>query len=345
MSADAGRGALAFAAYLAVIGFAALEVGTRLLVEEPEPLVIPSANPRLVYELNPARRGVNSLGMRGPEVSPAELEGAFVVAAVGDSHMFSTEVRRNDRTIPARIQQRLAARWPASKPRVLNFGVPGYNTTQELALLEARVLDFEPQVIVLQYTVNDLHVCNYIWPRFPTLNALIHKSHFAVFAIKRLLYSPFGQRHFFEPVGLHLPDLLLYQAGLVGTLRGEPGGDERLRGHPPRNPERVPERYHYMLGRENWERHLRRFGERAREAGVALVGTGFIEAADRSVWERAGFEVVSFYDIFAGRDMSTEGGYDASRSSDHFSAHGSGIIGAALADAIAERFEATPATR
>jgi hypothetical protein len=345
MSADAGRGSLVFAVYLAVVGFAVLEVGTRLLVEEPDPLVIPSASPRLVYELNPARKGVNTLGMRGPEIEPRAIEDTFVVAALGDSHMFSTKVRRNDRTIPARIEQRLAARWPASKPRVLNFGVPGYNTAQQLALLEARVLDFGPDAIVLQYTINDLHVCNYVWPRLPSLNALIHKSHFAVFAVKRLLYSPFGQRHLFEPVGRHLPDLLLYQPGLVGTLRGLPGGDEHLRGHPPRDPERVPERYHYMLGRENWERHLRRFGELGLEAGAALIGTGFIEAADRPVWERAGFEVISFYDIFAGRDMLAEGGYDASRTSDHFSARGSHVIGAALADAIADRFDAAPLAR
>jgi lysophospholipase L1-like esterase len=343
MSGDAGRVSLAYVVFLAVVGFAVLEVGTRLLVKQPIPLVIPSADPQLVYELNPARKGINSLGMRGRELEPGELEGAFVVAAIGDSHTFSVKVRRNDRTIPAHIEQRLAARWPASNPRALNFGVPGYNAAQHLAVLEARVLDFEPDVIVLQYTINDLHVCNYLWPRFPGLNALIHKSHFAVFAVKRLLYSPFGQRHFFEPVGRRVPDLLLYEPGLVGTLRGGRDGEEHLRGHPPRDPERVPERYHYMLGRENWEHHLRRFGEVAREAGAALIGTGFIEAADRVIWESAGFEVVSFYDIFAGRDMLAEGGYDASRSSDHFSARGSRIIGAALADAIAERFEATPA--
>ena len=345
MSGDAGRGAFAFAIFLAVVGFAVLEVGTRMLVEEPDPLVVASVDPRLVYELNTARTGVNALGMRGPALEPGELEGAFVVAAVGDSHTFSAEIRRNDRTIPARIEQRLAAHWPAAKPRVLNFGVPGYNTAQELALLEARILGFEPDVVVLQYTINDLHVCNYVWPRFPSLNALIHKSRFAVFAVKQLLYSSFGRRHFFEPVGRHLPDLLLFQPGLVGTLRVLPGGDERLHGHPPRAPERVPERYHYMLGRENWERHLRRFGELAREAGVVLIGTGFIEDADRSVWERAGFAVVSFYDIFAGRDMLAEGGYDPARTSDHFSARGSRIIGTALADAIHERFETAPAER
>ncbi|HEY5657362.1 MAG TPA: SGNH/GDSL hydrolase family protein, partial [Myxococcota bacterium] len=252
---------------------------------------------------------------------------------------------RNDRTIPAQIEQRLAAHWPASNPRALNFGVPGYNTAQELALLEARVLAFEPDVVILQYTINDLHVCNYLWPRFPTLNTLIHKSHFAVFAVKQLLYSPFGVRHLYDPVGRIFPDLLLFQPGLVGTLRALPEGDERLRGHPPRSPERVPERYHYMLGRENWERHLRRFGALARGAGATLLGTGFIEAEDRAVWERAGFEVLSFYEIFEGRDMRAEGGYDPSRTADHFSARGSQIIGTALADAILRRFGQPPRAR
>ncbi len=52
--------------------------------------------------------------------------------------------------------------------------------------------------------------------------------------------------------------------------------------------------------------------------------------------------MVSFYEIFSGRDMLVDGGYDPNLTADHFSERGSRIIGTALAEAIRARFGAAP---
>jgi hypothetical protein len=100
-----------------------------------------------------------------------------------------------------------------------------------------------------------------------------------------------------------------------------------------------------MLGRENWIAHIDAFGDLARSAGIRLIATGLIEAADRGVFERAGFEVLSFYDIFEGRDMRLEGGYDPADSSDHFDVRGSEIIAVALAEASRRRWRGDRSSR
>lgn len=325
------RRLLAYAAYLVAICCALLELTTRLLRTPEIPVFVASDNPRLVYVLNPERPEINSLGMRGPEIDLDDRGGALTIAAVGDSHTFSVGVPSWELSFPARIAYHLAS---GSEPvRVLNFGVPGYNTAQELELFESRVVGLSPDWVILQYTVNDSHVCNYLQPGHPRVNAWIHRSAFLVWAWKRTLYSPWGLAHLYDFVGTHAPDLLLYEPGLVGTLRILADEDPTLAGHPPRSPERVPARYHYMLGRESWIRHVRRFGEVARRAGIAALATGFIEPADRGIFADAGFQVLSFYEIF--RDVGLEsGGYDPRKSWSHFNGRGSDLVGRALARAI-----------
>ena len=38
---------------------------------------------------------------------------------------------------------------------MLNFGVPGYNTVQEVALLRYKALKWKPRIIILGYILND----------------------------------------------------------------------------------------------------------------------------------------------------------------------------------------------
>jgi hypothetical protein len=326
-----------FVLYCALIGIGILEVLVRFVTSEPIPYVAPSTNERLVYELNPERREFNRDGMRGPEIRWEALDDAYVIAVIGDSHAFSSEVRRYDRTFPARLEADLRSMSPERSVVVLNFGVPGYNTAQELELFQTKVMDLAPDLVILQFTINDSHVCNYLLPAYPRLNALFHRSELLVFAWKKILYSNFGRDLLLERVGRHLPDLLLYREGLVGTLRVRADDDPAMAVHPARRPERVPARYHYMLGRENWEAALWRFGKLGRTAGIELMATGVIEATERGAFEAAGFEVLSFQELFAGLDMLNDGGYDPARTSDHFDERGSAIIGSGLARAIGPR--------
>lgn len=76
-------------------------------------------------------------GFRGPAPS---REGRTRVALVGDSFTFAIGVGEADT---------FAARLATDAREVLNFGVPGYSTDQEVLLLEREVLPLDPDVVVL----------------------------------------------------------------------------------------------------------------------------------------------------------------------------------------------------
>lgn len=315
------------------------EIAVRWIdVREPVSLYIPSTNPRLVYELNPHHPEINTFGMRGDALDVDALAGKYIIAAIGDSHTYSLAVDEARDAVPQQLERALNQLLGREQVKVLNLGVPGYNMAQELEVLQAKALPRHPHLIILQYCINDTHVCNYIQPEHPWLNQLIHHSHLFVFLWKHLLYSDFGKRHFLNAIGLRIPDGLLFEKGLVGTLKSDvPGEVQAHRGHPARTPVRVPARYHYMLGRDNWERRVREFASICQHAGIPLLATGFIDAEDRTVFLRAGADVYSFSDIMT-REQMKQYGYDPERTYTHFDADGLALIGEALARFVGERY-------
>jgi hypothetical protein len=328
-------GRILLRAGLVALPLVVAEVATRVFDPEPISFAVPSRDPLLVYELNPAYPEINSRGMRQPELDARKLASSFVVAVVGDSHAYSRASPRWQQTFPARLEHHLAE-ITGEPVEVLNFGVPGYDMTQELESLTARVLAYRPDLVVLQYCINDEHAPNFLWPSHPRLDRMLHASRFVSASWQKLLYSPFGNEHLLPWIEGNAPDLLLFTPGLVGTVRGH-DVDPLHAPHPPRDPAQVPARYRDFLGRPNLERNVHRFGELARRAGAGLVATGFIEPEERALYESSGFQVLSFYDIFAGERLETFG-YDPHRTDTHFGIQGSDRIGSGLATFVAARF-------
>lgn len=98
---------------------------------------------------------INSDGMRGPEVSVDRQPGTYRVALLGDSFMAGFEVPF-EKTIGEVIEARLAA-LRGSPVEVLNFGVGGYGTGQELLTLRHKVWKYKPDMVLLAVTTgNDI---------------------------------------------------------------------------------------------------------------------------------------------------------------------------------------------
>jgi lysophospholipase L1-like esterase len=149
--------------------FLALEVGLRLIgfnpmeaIAEGRSLILqPSDHPLRRFELTPNSSGfawrtdvqVNSHGMRDRERS-VERTGAPRIVVIGDSVTFGSGVAVGDR-FTDRLEMLLGARLGA-EVEVLNLGVGGYDTLQEVATLEDVGLRFEPDLVVVGYCVNDL---------------------------------------------------------------------------------------------------------------------------------------------------------------------------------------------
>ncbi|MBI3844676.1 MAG: hypothetical protein HY292_08575 [Planctomycetes bacterium] len=125
-------------------------------------LIRRSANPDLVFELKPnvhcAFHGVgvdtNSRGFRDREWTVEKPANAMRFALVGDSMLFGPYVRI-EKTYARFVEAELQSRTPNARVETLNFGVPGYNSYQEAAVVRDVVFEYSPDVIVLGWVGND----------------------------------------------------------------------------------------------------------------------------------------------------------------------------------------------
>jgi len=95
----------------------------------------------------------NSLGFRGPEWSLRKNDNTIRIALLGDSHAFGYGVSFKD-TVGEKLAKLLTDQG-GKKYEVLNFGVVGYNSFQELAVLKSVVLKFKPDIIIVIPCSND----------------------------------------------------------------------------------------------------------------------------------------------------------------------------------------------
>jgi hypothetical protein len=119
--------------------------------------------PGLRFELVPGARAdlrgapisVNSLGFRGPEVSREKPPGTIRIVAMGASVAFGWTVP-NEESYPGHLERRLNARAAGTGTRfeVLNFGVGGYATRDEVAALEGKALALDPDLVIIDFHPN-----------------------------------------------------------------------------------------------------------------------------------------------------------------------------------------------
>jgi hypothetical protein len=144
--------------------------------------LIPLAQQRLVFRdargaSHEVLHRVNSRGWRGPERGEARTEGLLRIACLGDSHTFGHGVQ-DGQTWPAVLERELGLRGVRSE--ALNFGVGGFDTEQELRLLETRALAFAPDLVLLEVFANDALLPEFDYttlaPRTPFLGRLDRES-------------------------------------------------------------------------------------------------------------------------------------------------------------------------
>ena len=101
---------------------------------------------------------INSAGFRDREHSKSKPQDTFRIAVLGDSFAEARQVEMED-TFWWILEKRMQLCRCAEGKRieVLNFGVPGYGTAQELISLRRNVWDYSPDVVLLAVTTgNDI---------------------------------------------------------------------------------------------------------------------------------------------------------------------------------------------
>ncbi len=126
-------------------------------------IISPHPSDAIIYDLRPnidvRFQGVpvrtNSCGMRGREIAIPKSENVFRIAMLGDSYVFGWGVEE-DKSFVSLLEERLNE-FTGGSPRVevLNFGVPGYSTFQEVAAFNAIGKDFDPDLVLMYFIRND----------------------------------------------------------------------------------------------------------------------------------------------------------------------------------------------
>lgn len=96
----------------------------------------------------------NSLGLRSPEIAQAKAPDTYRILVLGDSVTFGWSLRGED-TYASQLASLLATLRPNQRVEVVNAGVSGYGTWQELRWLQETGLGLDPDVIVVQVHLND----------------------------------------------------------------------------------------------------------------------------------------------------------------------------------------------
>jgi lysophospholipase L1-like esterase len=196
-------------------------------------LIRPSSNPKVIYELVPnqavqfcdQRVTVNALGFRGPAVAPVKPPGTKRIVGLGDSLMFGWGVGDAEYYL-ALIAERLARQGTGPTVEVINSAVPGYNTVMEVETLKEKLLQFTPDVVIIEYVDNDLDLPNFL--DTPLSPASVDHLFLHDFVVARLAGRVWDPTH-----------------RLAGAPR-DPFRDRRLEG----NPDRVPAQYRALVGIE-----------------------------------------------------------------------------------------------
>jgi hypothetical protein len=126
-------------------------------------------DPQLGWRLHPHRHGwfiaegagvpvhTTPAGFRDREHTLDKPDGIYRIAVLGDEYSEAMSVRLTETwwwQLPARLQE--CGFQPDKLTEVLNFGVGGYGTAQEYVLLETAAVRYQPDLVLLQFSPNDV---------------------------------------------------------------------------------------------------------------------------------------------------------------------------------------------
>lgn len=110
--------------------------------------------PALEYGLNPRDEDINALGWRGEDVAIPKPPDTYRIVAIGASTTYG--FTPPDETYPAWMERILREQYGLSQVEVVNAGVSGYTTWNSMISLATKVLELEPDLVIIYDATNDV---------------------------------------------------------------------------------------------------------------------------------------------------------------------------------------------
>jgi hypothetical protein len=223
-------------------------------------LPLPSQNfrfsPTKGYELAPGHKEINSHGLRDREYAVIKPPHTFRILALGDSFTYGDGVALEETWVKGlehRLNQQLGD--IGVHFEVLNAGIPGYNTHQELIHLRDVGLQFDPDLVVVEFTLNDAEL--------GVMGLKDVKKHPWLISVKEWMKSHFALYTFFR----QRMSLLLNRLS-VSESEEAIGGGAAL---PPRDPLRLAVKGETTEGWDLCRRSLQEIAATVRARGTPVV--------------------------------------------------------------------------
>lgn len=104
----------------------------------------------------------NSLAFRGDEIRDTQQEPIFRIVCIGGSTTYTTEVEDYRKSYPDLLEQMLVG-IGIKNVEVINSGVGNWSTWESFINFQQRVLDLEPDLLVIYHSTNDIQP-RIVWP-------------------------------------------------------------------------------------------------------------------------------------------------------------------------------------
>ena len=98
---------------------------------------------------------INSHGFRGNEFNMDKEKNTFRIFVIGGSTIFGTGASSNEQTLPSQLEKKLNMDFLEPKIHVVNAGVSGATSNSEKILVTKKILDFDPDLIIVYDGWND----------------------------------------------------------------------------------------------------------------------------------------------------------------------------------------------
>jgi lysophospholipase L1-like esterase len=99
----------------------------------------------------------NSLGYRNKEISLHKAQGLYRIVVLGGSTAYTLMVEDNEKTFTEQLEKVLKNTYGYENVEVINAAVGGYDSWESLINLEFRVLDIEPDMVIVYQGADDVH--------------------------------------------------------------------------------------------------------------------------------------------------------------------------------------------
>ena len=103
---------------------------------------------------------INSLGFRGDEFPIEKLDSTYRIFMLGGSTMFGYGATSDETTIPGYLQELFYRDYEEYDIQVINSGIQGADSFDELNLIKTKLLNYSPDMIIIYDGWNDLREGN-----------------------------------------------------------------------------------------------------------------------------------------------------------------------------------------